>query len=132
MADSKDMILLDSSVIIDFLRVKDKTKTWFYKLNSESQPLGISIISLTELYAGKSTWEKPAAKIEIDIIISGLQIISLTHDISISAGKLRADFNINALDAIVAQTAITSNSPLATLNSKHFKNIPHLKLLFQK
>src|SRR4051794_19745497 len=47
-------LLIDTSVIIDFLRRQDKEQSLFYTLAREKYLLYISIISHTELFAGKA------------------------------------------------------------------------------
>ena len=51
-------VLLDISVIIDFLRRKKKEQTVLYLLVEGDYDLSIFLITHTELYAGKSVWEK--------------------------------------------------------------------------
>ncbi|MBI2010187.1 MAG: type II toxin-antitoxin system VapC family toxin [Candidatus Chisholmbacteria bacterium] len=123
------MILVDTSVIIDFLRQKDKTKTWLYTLAQSSQMLSVSIITHTELYASKSIWEKPKALPEMRTIFSGLNLIPLTEAMSVKAGKYATIQDLHLIDAIIAATATVGKHRLATLNQKHFQKIPHLKLL---
>jgi predicted nucleic acid-binding protein len=122
------MTLLDSSILIDFLRQKDKKGTLFFRLISDHESCAISIITHAELYAGKSVWEQKRAKDELESMISGLEILPITQEISQNAGKLRAKYGIHLLDALIAQTALSHEIPLVTLNTKHFSNIPRLKL----
>lgn len=123
------MILLDTSVIIDFLRRDNKPATWLYHLARSQSNLAASIITHTELYAGKSIWEKPKALQELRIIFSGLSLIPLTEVISETAGKYAATHHLNLIDGIIAATATVGNHNLATLNQKHFQKIPGLKLI---
>lgn len=123
--------LLDSSILIDFLRRKDKENSILVKFVKEQKKLYVSIITHTELYAGKSVWEKNLAKEELKKLFSGITIIPLDETISIKAGEIKAKHNINLLDAIIAATSITTKLHLATLNIKDFKKIRGLKILNQ-
>lgn len=123
-------LLLDTSVIIDFLRRKDKSESLFYKLSKEE--LHISIISHTELFAGKSIWEKQEAYEILLEVFKGVTIIPLIEDISEKAGYIRAYNQSNSLiDSIIAATALHHKLDLATLNMKDFEKIKSLSLLSQ-
>lgn len=122
-------VLLDSSLVIDLLRRQDKASTWLYNLSGEEYQLYASIITHAELYAGKSVWEKSTAREELIEIFSGIKLLRLTKMISEQSGQIRADYDINLIDAIIAATAVIQELPLATLNQKHYVRIPNLKLL---
>lgn len=121
-------VLLDTSVIVDFLRLNDKADTLSYKLSVKKYSLLISIITHTELYAGKSVWEHSDAKRELETIFENLTVIPLTVGISTRAGRLRALNGLSTIDAIIAATALEKNVPLVTLNVKDFKGAPTLRL----
>lgn len=120
-------LLLDTSVIIDFLRRKDKGNTLLYKLSKEK--LYISIVTHTELFCGKSVWENKQAKKEIEDLFSGITILPLGTEISEKAGKIKAlSHNISILDCIIGATALSNNLELVTLNTKDFDVIDGLEL----
>lgn len=79
-------LLLDTSVIIDFLRRKNKSETLLYKLSAED--LYISIVTHTELYSGKSVWQRVKFKRELEQLLSGVAIIPLVIGISKKAGEI--------------------------------------------
>lgn len=120
-------LLLDTSIIIDFLRRKDKEESFLYKLLEED--LYISIITHTELSAGKSVWEKKIARKELEELFSGIEILPLNKEISSLAGQIKAfDQKLSLLDGVIAATAIYFNLDLVTLNIKDFADIPEIKL----
>jgi len=121
-------LFLDTSVIIDFLRVKDKSASLFYKLISKNSKFLVSIVTHTELYSGKSIWESDKAYQELSFIFEGIEVVSLTEKISVNAGHIRALYNLDLIDAIIASTAIAANIPLVSLNTKHFSHIEDLEL----
>ena len=121
-------ILLDSSILVDFLRLKDKKSTLFYKLVSQNYQLHISLITHSELYAGKSVWEKKTAKDELEFLLSEMRIINLDEALSKKAGEIKAKYGITLMDAIIAATAIVQKIKLATLNTRDFKRIKDLKI----
>jgi tRNA(fMet)-specific endonuclease VapC len=121
-------LFLDTSVIIDFLRVKDKSASLFYKLISKNSKFLVSIVTHTELYSGKSIWESDKACQELMFIFEGIKVISLTEKISVNAGQIRVLYNLDLIDAIIASTAIATNTPLVSLNTKHFSRVENLEL----
>lgn len=122
-------VLLDTSVLTDFLRRKDKEKSLLVKIIRSGYTPAISLITHTELYAGKSIWKSKKARTELENLLSGLEIIIIDEKVSRPAGKLRAKYEINLLDAMVAAEAATSNLSLATLNLKDFNKIREISLL---
>lgn len=123
------MVLIDTSIIIDYLRQKDKRKTILFDLMNKKHVLHMSIISHAESYAGKSIWEKREAKETLEALFSDINIIALSENISESAGEISAKYNVDIVDAIIAATAISKNYPLATLNIKDFEKINGIKIL---
>lgn len=121
--------LVDTSVVIDFLRKKDKQKSLYYKLATED--LFISLITHTELYSGKSVWISKTAQDELENLLSAVTILPLNTEISAKAGQIKANYNIDLIDSIIAATAITNNLELVTLNIKDFKPIPNLKIYYE-
>lgn len=123
------MVLIDTSIIIDYLRQKDKRKTILFDFMNKKQVLYMSIISHAESYAGKSIWEKREAKETLEALFSDINIITLSERISESAGEISAKYNVDIVDAIIAATAISKKLPLATLNTKDFEKIKGIKIL---
>ncbi|PJE62870.1 hypothetical protein COU88_02695 [Candidatus Roizmanbacteria bacterium CG10_big_fil_rev_8_21_14_0_10_39_6] len=120
-------LLLDTSIIIDFLRQKQKQQTYLYMLSNED--LYVSIITHTELYAGGSVWEKTSAQNELKDLFSGITILSLEYEISCLAGKFKAlHYSMSLIDCIIAATACIHTFTLVTLNMKDFVKIEGITL----
>jgi len=122
-------VVVDSCIIIDYLRQTDKQQTDLYQLVLGKHDLFVSLITHTELYAGKSVWETKLAKKELIKLLNLLEILPYNQEISQEAGRLRAKYNINLLDAIIAATSLVLEIPLYTLNQKDFKKIKGLLLV---
>jgi len=122
-------ILLDTSIIVDYLRRKDKDQTTLYKLTLDEakNELYISIITHAECYAGKSVWESEDVKRALEIILSGFKILSLEEKISEKTGEIKAKYGTNIPDAAIAATAIAHKLIFATLNVKDFEDIEGIK-----
>jgi predicted nucleic acid-binding protein len=124
------MILLDSSVLIDFFRKKDKTKTIFYQLSKTNTEFCISSITYYEIGIGNRKnhfefWEKLTENMTVipfDQACSE-KAIFIYFDLLIS-NKM-----IDLADLLIGSTALTHNIPIATLNKKHFERIKNLILI---
>jgi len=118
--------LIDSDILIDFLRGLNKTRGFLFKLRKEGELL-ISVINVVEIYSGKEIKNTKKRKI-IDQFLNGFKIIPLDENLSKLAGEIRLNYYLPFADAIVAATAIYTGSVLATRNIKHFSKIKNLKL----
>jgi predicted nucleic acid-binding protein len=121
-------VLLDTSVIIESIRLKDKSETAVVKLTQGGFQLAASIITYFEAYAGKSVWEKPEARQTVETLLAGMELIGLETTIAQKAGELRAQHSLSAMDALIAATAIQHQLPLVTINLKDFAQVPGLLL----
>ncbi len=123
-------ILIDTSIVIDYLRKKNKAKSQFIKLFQKYE-LYISVISIFELYNGATTDSK---RNDIKSVCNNIDII----DFDLSSAKLSSkifrnlrDDNklIEFRDILIGATALDNNMPIATLNEKHFNRIDKLEIL---
>lgn len=121
-------IVLDTSIIIDFQRRKDKENTLLFKLAKQEHQLYASIVTYAESYAGKSVWERKKVEKELEILFSGIKTLSLDNEIAKKSGEIKAKYDIDIVDAIIAATAIHHNLQLATLNTKDFEKIDKINL----
>lgn len=121
-------VLLDTSVLIDFLRRKDKEKTLLMGIVHSGYTAFISLITHTELFAGRSVWQKEKARKELKELLSGLEVIIVNRKVSRLAGMFCAKYQLDLIDAIIAAEAVISRLPLATLNWKDFKKIKEVKI----
>ncbi len=122
-------ILLDTSIIIDFIRRKNKENTLLFSLSKKEYKLHISILTHTELYSGKNVWRSIEAEQDLEKLFYGINILPLETEISKKAGEIRAKNNTTIIDAIIAGTAINHGLSLATFNLKDFEDIKGLSLL---
>jgi hypothetical protein len=119
------MILVDTNIIVDFLRGSPAAETW---LDSLDERPAISAISVLELYAGARSQRD-----ERDVIAVRRQLTCLPigEEIGERAGAIMRHFHrshaIDIPDAIIAATAEHHGLDLATLNLKHFPMFPRLK-----
>lgn len=121
-------LLVDTSVTIEFVRLKDKSETPIVKLAQRDFQLSVSIITYFEMYAGKSVWEKDKAKTDVERLLAGMEVLGLDTDIAQKAGELKARFGLSTMDALIAATAVQNHLPLLTFNLKDFERVPGLEL----
>ena len=124
------MILLDSSILIELFRSKDKDKTLFYKLLETENDFGISIITHYELGIG-SNEKQTAFWVEFLESINILEFDTNCSNAAIDIYKqLKANSKlIDLADILIAATSIANQIPLATLNFKHFERIKGLEIV---
>lgn len=125
------MVVLDTNIVIDTLRQRTGETVLQKILGAISKTeLAISMITIQELYQGKSTADLEKEK-HLQALITPLRILPYSYDIAKLAGEIVRDGTklISFSDAAVAATAIVFNGKLATLNRDDFKNIPDLELI---
>lgn len=124
-------VVIDTSVAIDYLRRGDSKKTLYMTL-SRREEFVMSLITVAELYSGRSAQKEEKQKELIKEMLRGVEVIIPSLDTAIEAGKLRAEYQLSLADAFVAALALDLNIPLATLDIRDFKKIDGLKILPEK
>jgi tRNA(fMet)-specific endonuclease VapC len=124
------MILLDSSVLIELFRKKDKQKSFFYQLSQSEDDFAISIITHYEVLRGINDFQEDFWSDFMALI----QILPFDVDSSKEAIKIYNDLKkmnklIDLADILIAATALTHNISLATLNIDHFSRVKGLNLV---
>ena len=123
-------ILVDTDVLIDFLRGNDQAITF---INEFASNIVLSPIVIAELYAGV----KGAIELSVlDNFVSLFRVIPIDSEIARTGGLYKRDFSrshgVGLADAILAATADKENAELKTLNVKHYPMIRGLKPAFKK
>ncbi len=122
-----EVICLDTNILIDHKRAKEKGKTRFYQLALQGYSFKITSISVYELFKGDNSaedehWISFFEKVEIlDFDYSSAKI----------AGNIFRDLkNIGSLidisDILIAAISIKNGLVLATENKRHFNRIKGL------
>ncbi len=126
----KELICLDTSILIDYFRKKDKSKTKFVQLSS-SYSFAVSVIVKFEILTGsngsqKQYWES---------IFENFKVLPLGEkDVEIAASIFRSLIKQNRIiglkDILIASSAISYHLPIATFNIKEYERIETLKLIY--
>ncbi|MBU0578796.1 type II toxin-antitoxin system VapC family toxin [Patescibacteria group bacterium] len=118
----------DTSVFIEMSRTGEGVFKEVLRLASHDKAkLFVSVVVVAEYWAGKSMNFK-ANREEGKILFEKFEVIDVSLKIAKKAGEIRRKHNTDLPDALIAATALEHNAQLATLNTKHFENIPGLKI----
>ena len=123
-------ILIDTGIVIEYLRSYDRGNTQFVKLFRDYD-LCISTISVFELYNGASDDKKQN---DINAICKSIEVVDFNLDISKAASEIYRHLRkVNKLiefrDILIGATAIEQQIKIATNNKKHFERIPNIDLM---
>lgn len=126
------MVILDTSVLIDFLRRPEDENPpliQFSRLHP-TEKTAISILTIQELYSGKSSRESNKEQLFLKVV-NKCEILPYTLEVAKLAGEIVRDLGrtLGFPDIAVAATAILNKASLFTLNKKDFKGIKGLKLI---
>ncbi len=126
----KKNILIDTDIVIDFLRGNKKAVS-FFKTNLDS--IYFSAITVAEIYSGIKGKKE---EIEVERLFSIFPVIETSKNIAMEAGKLvkqyRPSHSVEIPDAIIAATCLLSDMELNTLNIKHYPMFKELKPPYKK
>ncbi len=128
MADK--MIMVDTSILIDFYRKTDKDRSVWVSLVRQGYEFAISAITKYEIYSGATVnqleyWDKVLQAIKV--IPFDEEAVNAAIDINENLKRIRKQ--IDLADLFIAATAVAKNMSLATLNRKHFERIETLNVI---
>jgi tRNA(fMet)-specific endonuclease VapC len=128
MADN--IILVDTSILIDYFRKPDKTKSKLISLIRTGYRFQISSITEYEIFAGSTPtqqgfWEELLKKTEVLSFNKGTAQIAVQLNSDLKVKRQQ----IAIADLFIAAIAIENNIAFATLNLKHFDRIAQLKIV---
>ncbi len=124
------MILLDTSVLIEYFRAKDKRITTLYALFRQDERFVISAVTHYETLIGAN---------ETDIVfwnelLKEIKVLPFDMDCSIVAINIYKELKkqnklIDMADMLIGSTSIAKGCPIATLNRKHFNRIEGIEFV---
>ncbi len=121
-------LLLDTSVLIDVLRARNRRSEQLAELVRAGHTLATTVVNIAELYSGMKQPEQAPA----EVFLSSLYCFDLTGTSARLAGKLKFDWSkkgrtLALVDTTIAATAIENHCQLFTDNRKDFP-MPELSL----
>jgi predicted nucleic acid-binding protein len=111
-------VLVDTDVIINFLRGRETARAFFLSLSQETK-LYCSAITVAEIYAGTLTHEETVT----EELLNSLIVVDIDRDVAEKAGRYRAVIKSQKLetdDCLVAASAYSIKATLVTGNAKHY------------
>ena len=125
-----DIFLLDTDVLVDFLRGYDQAVAF---VHSNSHRIILSSIVVAELYAGV---KKGSEQSTLDDFVSLFSVVPVTVEIARMGGLFKRDFGkshgVGIVYALIAATCESENAELKTLNIKHYPMIKGLSPVYKK
>jgi predicted nucleic acid-binding protein len=110
--------LVDTDILINFLRGRKKAKEYLSSLLDESS-ICCSAITVAEITAGMRSGEEGRTKALLDHI----EVLDVNRDVAEKAGFYKRSTKSHRLeldDCLVAATAFVHKAVLATGNGKHY------------
>jgi len=127
----KELILLDTSVLIEYFRKTDKSNSLLFTLSEKDQfKFSISSVTTFEIYLGS---DKKQRKFWDDFF-GMIQVLPFDIATALIAADLDAELKrkrkqIAVPDLFIAATTVQTNLKIATHNKKHFGRIASLQLI---
>jgi hypothetical protein len=122
--------LLDTDILVDFLRGHDRAVTF---VTAHSDRIVLSAVVVAELYSGV---KGDAEKAVLDSFVALFPVAPVTAEIARAGGLYRCDYGkthgVGLADAILAATAEAEGAELATLNVKHYPMVKGLRPAYRK
>lgn len=125
--------LIDRDWIIDYLNDREPVASRLEELRGEG--VGISIISLAELYEGVYNSRDPEdSENKLLGFLSGVTILGIDEGICRTFGKERGKLRkrgllIGDLDLFIASSSLYYELPLCTNNRRHYERIEGLRVI---
>jgi hypothetical protein len=130
MIDAARPILVDTNVVIDYLRGHARAVEF---LEQTSAPMLLSAITIAELYAGVR--DGPELKL-LSTVCRAFRVSDIDTAVASRAGILCRDFGkshgVGLADAVIAASAEKHNATLVTLNKKHFPMLKNVVVPYAK
>ena len=124
--------LIDTNILIYRLKNVGNVNDNFLKYKDKQ--MSVSVISYGELIFGAMKSKSVEKNLEtVNDIKSIFPIIDINCDIMKTFGEIKAYIQkigkpVDDMDLLISATAISNGMTLVTHNTKHFENIPNLKL----
>lgn len=124
------LVLLDTGVLIDYFRKKDKSKSLFYQLAIKRLNFSVSVITKYEILVGSNAEQNQFW----NLFFEKITVIPFDEECCQCAVSIYQDLRsknklVQVEDILIGSTAIAKKLELVTLNEKHFNRFDNIKLL---
>ena len=115
------VFLLDSTVLIDYLRGHPEVIARVGALAEEGHDLGICAINVVEAFAGMLEHEREAT----ERLLSWLELLDISFETARRAGQLQSELRrqgrkADTADTLIGTVALVNGATLLTANVKDF------------
>lgn len=122
-----EVICLDSSILIEYYRHKEKTQTRLYQLSKHYSTMVVPSVVEYEILRGDKDPDNLFWKEFFNVV----QVLPFDRSCAREAASIYAylkslNQHQQPLDILIAATARVWAYPIATLNQKHFISVPGL------
>ena len=127
---AEKIVLAATSLLIDFFRKSDKSKSQLISLVKKGYTFCICVITEYEIYSGAMElqleyWQEFLKK----ITVINFDQAAVKEAVNIN-NQLKAERKqIDLADLFIAAIAVSNSLPVATLNKKHFTRVESLILV---
>ena len=126
-----EVILIDTDVLIDYKRAKQKEHAWLVTLSSQYE-IAASTITVFELLRGRNQDED----LYWHSKFTEMRLLDFDYACCTEAARIYKDLHasgqpIGVEDVLIAAVALTNGLRLATGNQRHFSRIAGLTLLVE-
>jgi tRNA(fMet)-specific endonuclease VapC len=128
-------IIIDTDILIDFLRNKKEAVLFVTDLEDKKALLATTAINAFELYYGAHKSKHSAQTLQsAKILLERLILFSLTPRSAQRAGHIHAELEleghpIGLRDTFIAAVALTRKCSVATRNMEHFMKVKGLTVI---
>ncbi|WP_295402394.1 type II toxin-antitoxin system VapC family toxin [uncultured Thiocystis sp.] len=123
-------ILVDTDILIDFLRDRREAVLWVAGLAGD---VHLSTMTIAELYAGVRDGRERET---LTAFLGLFKTVPIDDRIARQGGLLRRDWGkshgAGLADCLIAASALSLDATLATLNRKHFPMLERLLVPYEK
>lgn len=120
-----ERLLLDTDVLIDYLRGREVAVEW---LKARTEELLLSAITVSELAVGVRDEEEEEA---LDAFLDLFEIVPVDRSIAFNAGRIRRSHGpaagMSLADAIIAASAMSREAVLLTFNQRHYPMVERIQ-----
>ena len=130
------MVVLDTDLLIAYLREKYNSYEIFQELKKHQKTLNTTVFNVAELYKGCYSMKNVAKGLmKVKILVESLNEIFTFNDDSIQEyAKISADLKkrgliIGTIDELIASVCLAYNEVFYTGNTKHFERVEDLSVI---
>ncbi|MCH6198205.1 type II toxin-antitoxin system VapC family toxin [Aquiflexum sp. LQ15W] len=124
------MIMLDTGILIEYFRKKEKSKSVFFNLTKSYTSFAVSILTKYEIFVGSNETQI----IFWNSFFDKIMVIPFDENCLQESVKIYKDLKsknklIDIEDIFISGSAIASKLKIATLNKKHFERVKNIELI---